>query len=298
MPSDPRKSLRWSQQRRLEFIDARLCWDGRLNRADLCETFGISIPQASVDIARYSEQAPGNLQYDKASRSYHAGPKYRPAFEGTTAEQFLRQRLLDTAAPRLNHAKHPVHLPVVTMPLPTRAIALAVLRPLWRAIHERKGLRVVYQSLTKPDAQARTLSPHALAHDGFRWHVRAYCHNRRDFRDFVIARILKVEGTAPVGPGPTEDREWNTIVTLLLTPNPQLNQAHRRAIELDYGMKKGKVGLHCRKAMLFYALHHLRLDETKATPEARQVVLKNAEQITRIMQRTAAAVAQPAVRRS
>lgn len=285
MSSAPRKSLRWSQQRRLEFIDARLCWDGRLNRADLCETFGISIPQASVDIARYSEQTPGNLLYDKASRAYHAGPKYRPAFPGTTAEQFLRQRLLDATAPRPDSQD----MLVVTMPLPTRAIALAILRPLWRAIQERKGVRVLYQSLTKPEAQLRTLSPHALAHDGFRWHVRAYCHERRDFRDFVIARILKIEATVAVGLGPAEDQAWNTYATLVLTPNPNLNKAHQRAIELDYGMVQGKVGLRCRKAMLFYALHHLRLDEPKAAPEARQIVLKNADQIARIMRRSSRA---------
>jgi hypothetical protein len=51
-------------------------------------------------------------------------------------------------------------------------------------------------------------------------------------------------------------------------------------------MVKGQVGLRCRKAMLSYALHHLRLDEPRpASPESQQIVLKNAAQIAIILRR-------------
>ena len=43
----------WGQERRLEFIDFRLLWEGRLNRADLTTFFRISVPQASLDLAKY-----------------------------------------------------------------------------------------------------------------------------------------------------------------------------------------------------------------------------------------------------
>ena len=218
-----------------------------------------------------------------------------------TTLELLRSRMWTKHAPPMNGSsvitdfsgvalarcpEQPDGVPIVTMPMPTRTIALSVLRPLWRAIRERSGVRVVYQSLSKPEAQPRTLSPHALAHDGFRWHVRAYCHTRRDFRDFVIARVLEVKGAAPSGASPDHDEAWNTFVTLKLAPHPRLNPAHRRAIELDYGMVKGHVGLRCRKAMLFYVLHHLRLDDRASnTPEASQIVLKNAAQIAKAMGR-------------
>lgn len=48
------ETVRWGVQRRLEFIDFRLFWDGRFNRRDLAETFGISAQQASSDIAQYT----------------------------------------------------------------------------------------------------------------------------------------------------------------------------------------------------------------------------------------------------
>ncbi|MGN0902537.1 MAG: hypothetical protein ACI4M9_04555, partial [Succinivibrio sp.] len=46
-------SNKWSRKRRIEFIDFRLYLDGKINRGDLVSFFGISIPQASLDMAYY-----------------------------------------------------------------------------------------------------------------------------------------------------------------------------------------------------------------------------------------------------
>jgi hypothetical protein len=78
LPSDaaPTKGLSWGLERRLQFIDFRLRWEGRLNRTDLVEHFGLSIPQVSLDIAKYAELAPGNLTYDRSSKTYVAGTEF------------------------------------------------------------------------------------------------------------------------------------------------------------------------------------------------------------------------------
>ena len=70
---------KWGQDRRLEFIDVRLRWDGRINRSDLTTFFGISVPQASLDIARYVELAPDNAVYDRSARVYLAGERGKPS---------------------------------------------------------------------------------------------------------------------------------------------------------------------------------------------------------------------------
>jgi hypothetical protein len=41
----------------------------------------------------------------------------------------------------------------------------------------------------------RTITPHAFAHDGLRWHVRAFCHIDRIFKDFVLSRCIAVGGS-------------------------------------------------------------------------------------------------------
>lgn len=130
--------------------------------------------------------------------------------------------------------------------------------------------------MTRPEPQSRDLSPHAIAHDGFRWHVRAYCHKTKDFLDFVIARILEIGFYESTGPGALEDMARHTKVELVLAPHPGLNLSNRRAVELDYGMTDGVAKLSCRQALLFYLLKHLRLDlDQPDTPEAQQIVLVN-----------------------
>ncbi|MDP6475054.1 MAG: WYL domain-containing protein, partial [Alphaproteobacteria bacterium] len=57
-------------RRRFEFMEFRLFWEERLNRRDLMEFFEISVPQASMDLTRYQELAPGNIVYDKKAKCY------------------------------------------------------------------------------------------------------------------------------------------------------------------------------------------------------------------------------------
>ncbi|MCH2222760.1 MAG: WYL domain-containing protein, partial [Dechloromonas sp.] len=94
-PSDaaPTKGLSWGLERRLQFIDFRLRWEGRLNRTDLVEHFGLSIPQVSLDIAKYTELAPGNLTYDRSSKTYVAGSEFKPLYQRSSARSFLAELL-------------------------------------------------------------------------------------------------------------------------------------------------------------------------------------------------------------
>jgi predicted DNA-binding transcriptional regulator YafY len=160
---------------------------------------------------------------------------------------------------------------------------------LLKAIREASGLKVVYQSMSRLEPGARTISPHAFAHDGFRWHVRAFCHSREEFRDFVLGRILEVQGIEPAGRPAGEDNEWNTVLPLILGPNPELSAGKRRAIELDYGMSDGETELQCRQALLFYTLKRLGLSQRGTQPpETQQIVLKNEADLASFLKSAAA----------
>lgn len=280
-----RATGRWSQERRLEFIDFRLRWDGRINRSDLMEFFGTSVPQASLDIAKYTELAPPNLAYDRSSRMYVSTPQFAPLYPSSDPDRFLNELFAKAAG---LHSDQTSFLgwapPVATVPSPGRTFRTEVLVALLQSIREGSAVRVLYQSMTRPQPVWRTLSPHALAHDGFRWHARAYCHTRERFLDFVIARMLEVDGFEKAGAKPDEDHGWHTLVPLVLVPHPELSASHKRAIELDYGMRDGQVVFQCRRAFLFYALRHLRLDlEGSAKPEERQIALKNRAEVDALL---------------
>src|SRR5262252_2061461 len=84
-----RLSLRWSVERRLAFIEERLFWLGAVNRTDLVRRFGVSMSQASTDIARYLAQAPQGVTYDKSAKRYVAGEEFRPVLAPPDAGRLL-----------------------------------------------------------------------------------------------------------------------------------------------------------------------------------------------------------------
>ena len=122
----------------------------------------------------------------------------------------------------------------------------------------------------------RCISPHSFGHDGIRWHVRGYCHLREGFRDFVFGRILSAEQLTASEIDSAKDREWHTNVSLVLAPDERLTPDQRRGVEVDYGMKGGKVTITCRQAMLFYVLRTLNFELTGLPREGeRQLVIAN-----------------------
>lgn len=280
-PAEARTISRWGPEKRLEFIDFRLRWDGRLNRGDISDFFGISTPQASLDIARYLEMAPDNAWYDRSERSYIATEAFRPLFPSSQPQKYLSD-LLAQAYGISNQGDSFLGWapPVAMAPTPSRTLSAETLITLLGAMRRGRALEMTYQSMTSPAPKKRLVSPKALGHDGHRWHVRAYCHEENDFRDFVIARILSL-GTEQVVPvrAPT-DHDWETQVTLVLAPNPGLSEAHQRVIELDYGMENGKLRFQCRRALLLYVVRNLGLDEVDGkSPKVHQIILLNRAEI-------------------
>ena len=269
-------------------MDFRLHWDGRLNRSDLTDFFNISTPQASLDIARYLELAPGNAAYDRSSKVYLASEKFIPLFPTNEPDRYLSELLAQaTDIIRPEHSFIGWVPPMATVPSPVRSIPSSTLVTLLSAIRRNTKVSIRYQSMSSVEPTERVISPHAIAHDGFRWHVRAYCERRHAFIDFVIARMLRIVGSEISGRNGSDDEAWHRNVQLVLCANPALAEAHRRVIELDYGMTAGAVELSCRQALLYYALKRLGLlDSAKVPPEQQQIVLKNVEEVGQFLPRS------------
>ena len=276
-----RPLTRWGPEKRLEFIDFRLRWDGRLNRSDISDFFGVSTPQASLDISRYVELSPANVRYDKSERAYVATETFSPLFPSSLPQKYLSD-LLAQATGILEHGVSFLGFcpPVAVAPSPNRALPTETLVVLLGALRRGRALCITYQSMTSAAPKTRLISPRAFGHDGYRWHVRAYCHLENGHRDFVMARILSLDAEQAAPLEPPEDVDWNTTVPLLLEPNPGLPEAHRRIIELDYGMESGEVRFDCRRALLLYVMRNLGLDDVNGkAPKVQQIVLKNRSEV-------------------
>lgn len=284
--AEPERALRWGIERRLEFIDFRLYWEGRINRSDIMRAFALSVQQASADIARYQKLAPDNLAYDRSAKRYLAAPAYRPVFKVDDSGRYLAQ--LRSLAENLIQAEESwlAEIPsFLTLPLPSRPIPAATLKAVITAIREKCALEVRYQSMSRPDPLWRWISPHAIGFDGLRWHIRAYCHLDGFFKDFVFARIHEFRGTRPGDVDPAGDRAWIETVPVVIAPHPDLSQAQRKSIALDYGMVDSVRVIQVKRAFLLYFLQRLRLDETGSgrRPAEQQIVLANRTEILEAM---------------
>jgi predicted DNA-binding transcriptional regulator YafY len=275
------KGLSWGLESRLQFIDFRLRWERRINRIDLTEHFGISVPQASLDISKYTELAPSNLTYDRRSKTYTATPCFHPLYQRSSAQRYLaellatKMEIFEPAASFIGSAPE-----IDWAPSPWRTINEQTVEAVVRAIRQQESIKVSYQSMTSLDESIRLLSPHALGNDSFRWHVRAFCHKRQRFSDFVLARILRIDGFEPSQVDFSQDAHWHTVLMLVLAPHPDLPAAKKQVLELDYGMVDGQVKLPCRQAFLYYTLRRLGLNNKEAPdPLVQQIILKNRDDI-------------------
>lgn len=282
MPRRQVKQLNWGAERRNAFIEFRVFWHGRINRADLMEKFGISLQQASLDLSGYADRLKRNLVYDKSQRAYVRGQNFKPRYITPSAEDYLAQlRAVDQGLVSREQSWISVFPGYGATPTPARGVAPETLRDVLAAIHKPAALQLTYQSMSRPEPSARWIEPHALAFDGFRWHARAFCQSDQVFKDFLLSRVVEIGKQGPVTVDPQVDAAWYSEVVLEIGPHPDLSPTQRRAIEMDYGMEEGMAQIPVRRALLFYTLKRLGLDTDPAArrPQDQQIVLLNREAI-------------------
>jgi WYL domain len=280
---ESRATLKWGVERRLEFIEFRLFWEGGVNRSDIINTFDVSVPQASKDLTLYQERAPQNAIYDKSAKRYIASEHFEPHFLKPDPDSYLSR--LRSVAEGLTELSDSwiTQLPETDIALtPKRDIDAGVLRALLVAVREGRSIEVHYQSMNKmrPGPVWRRMTPHAFGYDGFRWHARAYCHLDNKFKDFLLPRVLDVGEMGEAGAEPQQDCLWRNRFGIVIGPHPDLTAGQKAVVAKDYGMGHGSTVLTVRYAMLFYVLKRLGLLGDAAERDARSqhiVVVNRAE---------------------
>ena len=275
-----KKGANWSVERRYEFMEFRLFWQGHINRSDLMEAFGISVQQASKDFAKYIEGRKSNLTYDKRLRTYLRGKNFKPRyFQPDAAEYFSQLQAVEQGLVPEAQSWISDFPGYAATPVPARGVDPLILREVLSAIRDQVALKITYQSMSRPEPSERWIEPHALAFDGFRWHARAFCQNDNVFKDFLLSRIVAYGERGLRTAEESADQAWHTEVVLEIGPHPELSGPQRRAIEMDYGMEGGRSQIVVRRALLFYALKRLGLDTDPAArrPQDQQIVLLNGE---------------------
>lgn len=276
-------ALKWGVERRLEFIEFRLFWEGGVNRSDIIEMFGVSVPQASKDLTLYQERAPQNAIYDKSAKRYIAAPDFSPVFLKPDPDGYL-SRLRSLAEGLTEPGDSWIVAPPDTdiALTPRRRVDPGVLQAVLASVRQRRSVEVHYQSMSRErsDAVWRRMTPHAFGYDGLRWHARAFCHIDRKFKDFLLPRILGVRSPGDPGESAAKDRQWNETFDVEIGPHPDLTSSQKAGVAKDFGMTGGRAVLTVRYAMLFYVLKRLGLlgDATKLSARTQHIVALNREE--------------------
>lgn len=252
---------RWGQDRRLEFIEFRLLWEGKINRSELADFFGVSIQQASLDFAKYMVVAEGNMEYDRSEKVYRAAQRFEPRFLAPDTQAYLNQLAnltTGTLPPALSFIGSRPPCDVVT--LPTRRVRTDVLLTILCAIRDRSEIEVTYQSMRRPSATRRWIAPHSLAFDGARWHARAWCRDSGMFRDFVLTRMQEIHARRTSNIDASRDIDWHTYEVVVIEPRPDLTPGQRDSVIRDFGMENGKLCNTIRRALVQYFVRHLQIE--------------------------------------
>jgi hypothetical protein len=258
----------WGQDRRLEFIEFRLLWDGKINRSEVAEYFNVSIQQASLDFSRYMVLAKDNMEYDRREKVYRATKQFTPLFVAPDTQTYLNELsglAAGTISPSFSFIG--VRPPCDVVTLPVRRVRKEALLPILWAIRDGTEIDATYQSMRSPEPTRQWIAPHSLAFDGTRWHARAWSYESSRFRDFVLTRFQQIHGRRSRTVNPHDDVEWQTFFVVEIETNPNLTTSQRDSVINDFGMVDGKLSKTIRRALVSYFVRHLRIDGAqKAQP--------------------------------
>lgn len=257
---------------RLADLETILRWEGELDNARIRQFLGVKPVWASRLLAEVIERLGALIKRpSKHGPIVWASPTSRPN-PRQSPDSYLK---LVSSAPGGADALLPcLHDARIDL----TAVHPGVFSTALQAARSGCGARIVYRSMTNPEGVSRTVFPHALVRAPRRWHMRAWCAERGDFRDFVLSRVQAAESVET--PRPEEamvdhDTSWTRMVDLRLVPHPSLTEAQQNLIAAEMFPGARAKRLRVRHCLAMYVLQDLRvaLDLKRDLPPEFQLAL-------------------------
>ena len=258
----------------LSFIERTLFWEGEVSAKYLADAFSLDIKSAKIYIADYSKNHPGNIYHDTSdiSKLYPNDDVFRFVYAENKPNNILQFAAL-------KNAPYFEELPKL-QPLFDKDI----LKDVIRALNKRdKVLTIRYQSLNSSIPQERDIIPYSIYFVRGRYHVRAYCLNRNDFRDFLLSRIISIVSAMTWDNEPVRDRESSETVTVRIKPHEQLSAMQKMCTEMEFGMIDGIKEIKVKKSLLIYLLDELRVGKDYYKPPFTVLELANKDEIMALL---------------
>jgi hypothetical protein len=268
-------SPREIQRERLFYIDFLAFFAGQVTRKDLISRFGISEPAATKDLSLYAAAAPDMLRYDVRQKCYvYAGGK--PYFTHQ-----VNQALFSLAGERAIalDSEHGKRLESWVTGSMKRKMPLELVAAITRCMFQGRVMQADYVSMSSGQRE-RKLSPLALVHDGLRWHIRCFDHDRSEFRDQNLARFHAVREGELSKARLEDDKEWTTEACLKLVVHPKAT--HPETVRTDYDIVDDAKYVTLKSCLVGYFLRQWHIDfsdEATGNPKAHHLYLANKNEL-------------------
>lgn len=253
------------RQQRLESV---LLWEGRVDNARVRDLFAVQAVQASRVLREFCEAHPDGVRRDASLAAYVATPRFRAVHASGTLDEYLAQ--LDFGSPLREVISDTRE--ELAQPSPQ------VFSVLVSASAGRAPVKMLYRSMSTPQGRHRLIYPHAVVRAGRRWHVRAWCFEREQFRDFAVTRVESARLAPEAPPCPAvADRGWDTKVGLELVAHPLLPAKQAELIEFENFGGRSSRSLTLRSCLVEYVVQDLRaaVDLDRQQPPEYQLAVKN-----------------------
>ena len=278
-----KETLTWDQTLRFRLLEIVLQWEGRLTTNHLRNAFDIGRQQASKDISRYSKEfSPDGLEYDRKLKGYKPTAAFVPQFSQGSVNEYLHLLHQDKAQTSTLSLMDLRYGHTEVLDVPSRHVDPAIVRGLVQAARNQLRVDVEYASLSS-ERRGRNIVPHTLIYDGIRWHVRAYCEEKKDYLDFVMSRFRGIPDLLDASEhGREQDVAWNRQIEVVVTPNPCLSPDKQQIIAEDYAMQDGQLRFTRRLPLVHYALDRMQVSydgQHSQNPDQFPLVLQNRNEL-------------------
>lgn len=259
----------WAATERLRFLEKLAWWRGVVNRKDLRQAFGISQPQATIDLQRFQQLNPTAVRYDLRRKHYESTLEMKCALHRPVLEEGLMLFLGDPGcgvfpwclASRIADMTDDAMLDRIDgVWVAGRSADPIVERMLFLAVVRRSSIRVSLKSASNRVPVEIDIAPKAFVFDGGGWLARSWDLSNHCYFDLPLSEVAAAGWPDDPFEPEVPDHTWDREETLNLVLHPSLRSEERDALVRRYGLKDGVLSLRVREAMRGRILEYLRVD--------------------------------------
>lgn len=259
------------RDQRLKIMEGVLAWEGEIGNARVRKLFDLQPVQASRLLADFRALMGNRIVEDGRAKVLRLAQPEEAGSPMPLDEYVLHTTAAEGGNPSLIDARADL--------TDVRPIIFATLR---KAVMSKTGVKISYASMANPAYAERTIFPHAIIHVGRRWHVRAWCAKRQDYRDFTLGRIRSIEPVPEHAPSDIgSDDGWETIVDLGLQAHGKLSVDQQQVVRDEFFAGAITHAISVRACLAQYVIQDLRaaVDAERDAPPEFQLEITNVQEI-------------------